>query len=65
MNRDSRIIIYGSVPIMVLVMASSLLCDCSYSVANTLIQTGAGMGVAGLIVAFGYDYLLDDNPAAE
>jgi len=63
MNRDSEIIIYGSVTIMVLVMASSLLCDCSYSAANTLIQTGAGMGVAGLTVAFAYDYLLDDAAA--
>ena len=65
MNRESRIMIYGSVAIMLLVMASSLLCDCSLGAANTLIQTGAGMGIAGIAVAFGYDRFVFDDTAAE
>jgi len=57
MNRDSEIIIYGSAIIMVLVVLSSLICDCSRAAGHTIVQTGLGLGIAGFLVAGGYQWL--------
>jgi len=62
MNRDSRILIYGSFVIMLGVVAASMLCSCNRMLTLTLQQTGFGVGAAGTVVAIGWDrWLFDDE----
>jgi len=51
MNRDSRILIYGSFAIMLFIWASSFVCGCDRMLAATLQLIAYGFGAVGMTTA--------------